>query len=81
MCWIKPSFFGLQDSAPAGAVTRYRAAEGARPVISGGRVIDAWKKSNLGNGKIWVAEVPWAKGDAYFHALFDGSELLPRAKI
>ncbi|CAA6676333.1 MULTISPECIES: right-handed parallel beta-helix repeat-containing protein [unclassified Lentimonas] len=72
--------FGLEDSAPAGAVTRYRAGEGALPVISGGRVIDNWKQSNLAGGKIWVAEVPWAKGDAYFHALFDGSELLQRAQ-
>lgn len=72
--------FGLEDSAPAGAVTRYRAAAGARPIISGGRVIDNWKQSELAGGKIWVAEVPWATGDAYFHALFDGSELLPRAK-
>lgn len=71
---------GLEDSAPAGAVTRYRAAEGARPVISGGRVIDGWQQSDLAGGKIWVAEVPWAKGDAFFHALFDGSELLQRAQ-
>ncbi len=39
---------GLKDSAPAGGVTRYRAAEGARPVISGGRVIDQWKMSQEG---------------------------------
>ncbi|MDP4644520.1 MAG: right-handed parallel beta-helix repeat-containing protein [Opitutales bacterium] len=71
---------GLEDSAPAGAVTRYRAVEGARPVISGGRVIDGWKQSDLAGGKIWVAEVPWAKGDAFFHALFDGGELLQRAQ-
>jgi len=72
--------FGLKDSAPAGAVTRYRAAADARPVISGGRVINNWKKSDLAGGKIWVAEVPRAKGNAFFHALFDGSELLQRAQ-
>jgi hypothetical protein len=72
--------FGLKDSAPAGAVTRYRAARGARPVISGGRVIQDWKQTGLAGGKIWVAEVPWAKGDAFFHALFDGGELLRRAQ-
>jgi len=71
---------GLKDSAPAGAVTRYRAAGGDRPVISGGRVIQNWKQSGLAGGKIWVAEVPWAKGDAFFHALFDGNELLRRAQ-
>ncbi|MEN8662947.1 MAG: right-handed parallel beta-helix repeat-containing protein [Lentimonas sp.] len=72
--------FDLIDSAPAGAVTRYKGAAGARPIISGGRVIDGWKQSELAGGKIWVADVPWATGDAYFHALFDVSELLPRAK-
>lgn len=71
---------GLTDSAPAGAVTRYCAAVGARPVISGGRVIANWKRSDLAGGKIWVADVPWAKGVAFFHALFDGGELLQRAK-
>ena len=71
---------GLTDSAPAGAVTRYCAAVGARPVISGGRVIANWKRSDLAGGNIWVADVPWAKGVAFFHALFDGGELLQRAK-
>ena len=71
---------GLADSAPAGAVTRYCAAVGARPVISGGRVIANWKRSDLAGGNIWVADVPWAKGVAFFHALFDGGELLQRAK-
>ncbi|CAA6677550.1 MULTISPECIES: right-handed parallel beta-helix repeat-containing protein [unclassified Lentimonas] len=71
---------GLDDSAPEGAVTRYRAAADARPVISGGRVIQGWKQSGLAGGKIWVAEVPWAKGDAFFHCLYDGSELLQRAQ-
>ncbi|CAA6690019.1 MULTISPECIES: NosD domain-containing protein [unclassified Lentimonas] len=76
----EPLILGLEDSSPAGAVTRYRAAEGARPVISGGHVIDSWQKSDLAGGKVWVAEVPWAKGNAFFHALFDGSELLQRAQ-
>jgi hypothetical protein len=72
--------FGLEDSAPKGAVTRYKAAEGAHPLISGGRVIQNWKKTDLAGGKIWVAEVPWARGDAFFHCLYDGSERLQRAQ-
>ena len=71
---------GLEDSAPEGAVTRYRAAAGARPVISGGRVIQNWKQTDLAGGQIWVAELPWAQGDAFFHCLYDGSELLQRAQ-
>ncbi|MDF7824767.1 right-handed parallel beta-helix repeat-containing protein [Pontiellaceae bacterium B12227] len=72
--------FGLEDSAPAGAVTRYRAADGASPLISGGRVISGWKKSELKGGDIWMAKVPWAHGDAFFHCLYDGSKLLQRAR-
>ena len=72
--------FGLEDSAPKGAVTRYRAAEGASPLISGGRVITNWEKSDLQGGKVWRAKVPWAKGDAFFHCLYDGSKLLQRAQ-
>jgi len=71
---------GLEDSAPTGAVTRFRAAEGARPVISGGRVIEGWQRSELQGGNIWMAKVPWAKGDAFFHCLYDGSTLLRRAQ-
>ncbi|MGJ8639207.1 MAG: right-handed parallel beta-helix repeat-containing protein [Opitutaceae bacterium] len=72
--------FGLDDSAPTGAVTRYRAAEGASPLISGGRVIAEWEPSDLQGGKIWTAKVRWAKGDAFFHCLYDGSTLLQRAQ-
>ena len=75
-----PLVFGLQDSAPAGAVTRYRAAQGASPLISGGRMITDWEKSDLQDGKVWMAKVPWAKGDAFFHCLYDGSKLLQRAR-
>ena len=72
--------FGLEDSAPEGAVTRYRAAEGAAPVISGERAIAGWKKSELQGGKIWVADVPWTKGGNRFHCLYDGDKALPRAR-
>jgi len=71
---------GLDDSASKGAVTRYRAAEEASPLISGGRLITSWDKSELQDGKVWIAKVPWAKGDAFFHCLYDGSQLLPRAR-
>jgi hypothetical protein len=72
--------FGLEDSAPKGAVTRYRAADSASPLISGGRVITGWEKSDLQDGNIWMAKVPWAKGDAFFHCLYDGRTLLQRAQ-
>jgi len=76
----KTLIFGLEDSAPEGAVTRYRAAEGAHPLISGGRVIKDWEQSDLQGGKIWMAKVPWAVGDAFFHCLYDDGKLMPRAQ-
>ncbi|MEO0452726.1 MAG: right-handed parallel beta-helix repeat-containing protein [Verrucomicrobiota bacterium] len=72
--------FGLEDSAPDGAVTRYIAADGANPLISGGKTITGWEKTDLQGGMIWKAPVPWAKGDAFFHCLYDGTKLLPRAR-
>ncbi|MDF7806423.1 hypothetical protein P4E94_03165 [Pontiellaceae bacterium B12219] len=72
--------FGLEDSAPKGAVTRYRAADGASLLISGGRVIAGWEKTDLQDGNVWQAKVPWARGDAFFHCLYDGSKLLSRAR-
>ncbi len=76
----KTLVFGLKDAAPEGAVTRYRAADGAHPLISGGREIRNWERTKLANGNIWVAKVPWAKGDAFFHCLFDGNQFLKRAQ-
>jgi hypothetical protein len=49
-------------------------------LISGGRVIKNCQQSDLQGGKVWMAKVPWAKGDAFFHCLYDGSTLLPRAQ-
>jgi len=72
--------FGLEDSAPEGAATRYRAADGETPLISGGRRITDWKKTALQGGKVWTAEVPWAKGEEFFHCLYDGETLLQRAQ-
>ncbi|MGD7654737.1 MAG: right-handed parallel beta-helix repeat-containing protein [Verrucomicrobiales bacterium] len=72
--------FGMEDAAPEGAVTRYLAAEGASPLVSGGRVISGWEKTNLQDGKVWRAKVPWATGEAFFHCLYDGGTLLQRAQ-
>ena len=72
--------FTPEDGAPEGSYTIYKAAPGENPHISGGRLIKDWEKSALSDGKIWVAKVPWAKGDQFFHCLFDGDKLLPRAQ-
>ena len=76
----KTLVLNLSDGAPSGAITRYIASKDAHPVISGGRIITDWQKTGLQNGKIWVAKVPWAHGNEFFHCLFDGNELLQRAQ-
>ncbi len=80
--------FGLEDSAPEGSTTRYRAADGARPILSGGRIITGWFKpdqfpdrlSAAARDHVWVAPVSWATGTHRFHCLFNDDALLPRAK-
>jgi len=76
----KTLILGLEDSAPDGASTTFKAATGASPIISGGITISDWEKTDLLDGKVWKAKVPWAKEDSFFHCLFDGKTLLPRAR-
>lgn len=55
----KPLVFGPEDSG-----VTWRAAEGARPVVTGGRKITGWKAETDGVWSVdvpWIAEI-WAKG-------------------
>ena len=55
-------------------------AKGARPVVSGGRVIRGWKRDSE-NPAIWRAEVPEAKdGKWIFRQLFVNGERKTRAR-
>ena len=76
----KTFILNLSDSAPEGSVTRYIAAKKSNPIISGGVNVKGWKKTNLQKENIWVAKVPWAKGNEFFHCLFDNTKLLSRAQ-
>lgn len=76
----KTIVFTPEDGAPEGSYTKYRAAPGEKVLVSGGHLIKDWQKSNLPEGNIWVAKVPWAKGEQFFHCLFDGDKLLSRAR-
>jgi len=49
-----PIVFTPEDSAKADAPIIYEAAEGARPVISGGAVVRGWRQE----GDAWVADLP-----------------------
>ena len=53
----EPVVFGPEDSGSAAGPVVYRAAEGASPVIHGGRVITGWKRE----GELWVADIPAVK--------------------
>jgi hypothetical protein len=66
------------DSGTAEAPVIYRAAEGARPVFSGGRVLRGWKPGENG---IWTTHVPQvADGDWYFEQLFVDGARATRAR-
>ena len=76
----KTFILNLSDSAPEGSVTRYIAAKNSNPIISGGVNVMGWEKTDLQKENIWVAKVPWAKGNEFFHCLFDNTKLLSRAQ-
>ena len=52
----EPVVFTPEDSGTVDAPVTYEAAERARPVISGGRVVTGWKQE----GDFWVADIPEA---------------------
>lgn len=59
-----------EDAGTPGSPTIVRAAAGARPVISGGRVIRDWEPGDDGSG-CWVARLPTvARGEWAFSQLF-----------
>ncbi|MDF7798605.1 right-handed parallel beta-helix repeat-containing protein [Pontiellaceae bacterium B1224] len=81
--------FGLEDSGSEAAPIRYKAFPGEQPVFTGGIPITGWKKVSVypegvaeaAKGNLWVAEIPKGGGnDWYIRSLYDGEELLPRAK-
>ena len=67
------------DERGSDAKTLIRSARGESATISGARKIEGWTRTELMNGKIWSAPVPWAEGEHYFHALFKGNQMLKRA--
>ena len=76
---------GLADSPAEGHRLTFKAAKGQRPVLCSDYPVSGWKKIDVlpehfpavANGKLWVADVP--KG-FFFKALFDGDDMLPRAR-
>jgi len=71
--------FTSSDSGAAQYPITYCAAAGAKPVISGGRVIKGWKSTP--SGELWQADVPEVKaGKWYFRQLFIDGKRYVRAR-
>ena len=67
-----------EDSGTAEAPITYAAADGEKPVISGGRAIDGWRP---GSGKLRQTTVPGVKeGRWHFHQLFVDGQRRTRAR-
>ena len=67
-----------EDSGKRHATVTYQAAEGARPVFSGGREIKNWKRAAEGLWTTQVADV--AAGNWYFEQLFVNGRRAVRAR-
>ncbi len=72
----EPLHFGPEDSGLGKSFVRYRAEEGAMPVISGGMEISGWQKKD----GIWVAKVPSVSGIPRLRELFIAGERATRAR-
>ncbi|MBZ5621197.1 MAG: right-handed parallel beta-helix repeat-containing protein [Acidobacteriia bacterium] len=73
---IRDGVYFLRETlvlTPEDSHTVWEAAPGARPAISGGRVISGWKK---GSGLIWTADA----GQPYFRQLFVSGRRAQRAR-
>lgn len=63
--------FGPEDGGTAGAPVRYVAADGASPVVSGGRRITGWRETTHNGLRCWIAELPEvATGGGNFTRLY-----------
>lgn len=63
----EPIVFGPEDSGSLKAPIGYEAEAGAKPVISGGRIVAGWKQE----GKFWTADLPDVKAGKWsFSALW-----------
>ncbi len=75
----RPIVFGPEDSGTKKYPIRYLAYPGETPVVSGGRLLQGWKR---GEGKLWVLTIPEVKeGKEYYRQLFVNGERRTRARI
>ena len=72
----KPIVLGPENSGTKDAPITYAAYPGEKPIISGGRAISGWKKTD---GPLWTTTIESVKrGEWFFRELFaDGQRLTP----
>jgi hypothetical protein len=76
--------FDIKDTAPDERIVTYAAYPGERPVFSAGVPVTGWEKSDSpaiadgARGQVWCADLPHGLG--CIKSLFDGAQLLPRAR-
>ncbi|MGV3773846.1 MAG: right-handed parallel beta-helix repeat-containing protein [Verrucomicrobiales bacterium] len=77
----KPLIFTPDDSGDSpDEPFRFRAAVGATPIVSGGRILKGFKRDSE-NPKLWSLEIPEVKeGSWYFRDLFVNGKRLQRAR-
>ena len=75
----EPLVLEPQDSGSPESPVVYQAEPGARPVFSGGRVLDGWEPAEDG---LWTTQVPQvAAGEWYFEQLFVNGRRATRARL
>lgn len=73
----EPLRFTPRDSGSEENPITYRAAEGEKPILSGGMTVEGWTKK----GNVWQARVPEVRaGDLYFRQLFVNGTRAIRAR-
>ena len=75
---VEPLVLAPEDSGTQQAPVTYQAMPGARPVLSGGRVLRGWQKGEDGVWKTHIPEV--AAGQWYFEQLFVNGRRATRAR-
>ena len=79
-----PVLFVMEDTAPDERIITYAAYPEETPVFSSGVPVNGWEKadspaiSDAAKGNVWCADLP--EGLGCVKSLFDGSELLARAR-
>ena len=77
-----PLEFGPEDSGTPHAPVIYRAAAGAKVVLSGGRRLDGGRWGEINGRRAWVVDIPEVKAGTWrFRQLFVNGERRPRTRL